>query len=467
MIAESQSFIYNGDATSAVVGMGSGCILILIVLAVYFHKKLCFQYGVHLNLPCCDKSLRPSSSLGEAFKVAEAESSSDSDEEVINKLHKSMTLHSTTTTHPPHFNIRTHLEGENEHEERSSASSCCSSTSMDEGIRNREKKLKKNDNQQENQNDCIVIMGQEPAFDLSDVKRGGHGDGSGALQVSLAYDAPTRKLTLHLLQATDMPSPPTNLQVRVVLLPNKKQRYKSKCRQGENPQFMESFLFHRISPEDISKLGVRLRVYAWERLRRQRLLGEATLSLVQVNLDLESNLWLTMDPSVHTFTNTWCGDVVSLGQSDSTGSSVSLHQGVAELLLGLAYSGTTGRLTVEIIKGSHFRDATLNRAPDTYVKLSLVSSTGQEMTRSKTSIRRAQPNPLFKETFMFQVALFQLADVTLMVSVFCKRPMKRKEMLGWFCLGQNSSGVEELSHWQDMCQIKGEQICRWHVLIEK
>lgn len=53
----------------------------------------------------------------------------------------------------------------------------------------------------------------------------------------------------------------------------------------------------------------------------------------------------------------------------------------------------------------YFRDATLNRAPDTYVKLSLVSSTGQEMTRSKTSIRRAQPNPLFKETFMFQVIL--------------------------------------------------------------
>lgn len=61
-------------------------------------------------------------------------------------------------------------------------------------------------------------MGQEPAFDLSDVKRGGHGDGSGALQVSLAYDAPTRKLTLHLLQATDMPSPPTNLQVKQDML---------------------------------------------------------------------------------------------------------------------------------------------------------------------------------------------------------------------------------------------------------
>ena len=44
--------------------------------------------------------------------------------------------------------------------------------------------------------------------------------------------------------------------------------------------------------------------------------------------------------------------------------------------------------------------------PDTYVKLSLVSSSGQEISHSKTSIRRAQPNPLFKETFTFQVCPF-------------------------------------------------------------
>ena len=42
---------------------------------------------------------------------------------------------------------------------------------------------------------------------------------------------------------------------------------------------------------------------------------------------------------------------------------------------------------------------------DTYVKLSLVSSNGQEIARSKTSVRRGQPNPLFKETFIFQVNL--------------------------------------------------------------
>lgn len=98
-------------------------------------------------------------------------------------------------------------------------------------------------------------------------------------------------------------------------------------------------------------------------------------------------------------------DLLSLARSDSTGSTTSMqHGGVPELLLALAYNGTTGRLTAEIVKGSHFRNLALNKAPDTYVKLCLVSSMGQEMGKTKTSTRRGQPNPLFKESFVFQVS---------------------------------------------------------------
>lgn len=78
---------------------------------------------------------------------------------------------------------------------------------------------------------------------------------------------------------------------------------------------------------------------------------------------------------------------------------------------------------------------TLSRA-DTYVKVQLLSFNGQEITRTKTSMRRGQPNPVFKESFLFQVPGFQLADVTLTVSVFNKRTMKRKELMGWCSLGR-------------------------------
>ena len=41
---------------------------------------------------------------------------------------------------------------------------------------------------------------------------------------------------------------------------------------------------------------------------------------------------------------------------------------------------------------------------DTYVRLTLIAPNGKEVAHSKTSVRRGQPNPLFKETFMFQVS---------------------------------------------------------------
>ena len=50
------------------------------------------------------------------------------------------------------------------------------------------------------------------------------------------------------------------------------------------------------------------------------------------------------------------GELLSLARSDSTGSTHSMqHGGVPELLLGLCYNATTGRLSVEVVKGSHFR----------------------------------------------------------------------------------------------------------------
>ncbi|GAB6029265.1 C2 domain [Chamberlinius hualienensis] len=315
-------------------------------------------------------------------------------------------------------------------------------------------------------------------FDVSDLNNSGLLDNiphviskCGNLETAIAYDAPTRKATIRVLQARDLPAKDrggaNNVQVRLLILPAKKMKAKTKIRQGINPEFNETFLFSRINPEDVINMGVRFRLYGCERMRRERMIGECFIPFASLNLDQETTLWLTLDPRSNLAMYESRADVSSLARSDSTGSTQSMqHGGVPELLLGLSYSGTTGRLSVEIIKGSHFRNLAMNRAPDTYVKLTLLSSNQQEMAHSKTSIRRGQPNPLFKETFMFQVALFQLPEVTLTVAVYNKRSIKRKEMIGWFSLGLNSSGEEELAHWNEMRDSRGEQVCQWHVLLE-
>ena len=43
---------------------------------------------------------------------------------------------------------------------------------------------------------------------------------------------------------------------------------------------------------------------------------------------------------------------------------------------------------------------------------------------------------------------------------------KKQFLIVIFSAGLNNSGEEELGHWNDMRESKGEQVCRWHVLLE-
>lgn len=52
--------------------------------------------------------------------------------------------------------------------------------------------------------------------------------------------------------------------------------------------------------EDVNSMGLRLRVYGCERMRRERLIGEAVVSFAHINLELENNLWLSLEPRTNT-----------------------------------------------------------------------------------------------------------------------------------------------------------------------
>lgn len=85
-------------------------------------------------------------------------------------------------------------------------------------------------------------------------------------------------------------------KVRLLMLPNKKQKHKTKIRSGENPQYVESFLLHRVNPEEVNSMGLRIRLYGCERMRKERLIGEAYVSFATIDLELETNLWLPLEP---------------------------------------------------------------------------------------------------------------------------------------------------------------------------
>ncbi|XP_072533380.1 synaptotagmin-14 isoform X1 [Salminus brasiliensis] len=312
----------------------------------------------------------------------------------------------------------------------------------------------------------------------------------GTLDVVLDYDSCDQRLAVTVTAVTDIPplkrTGNISWQVHLVLLPTKKQRAKTSIARGPCPIFTETFRFSHIESEMISNYAVRFRLYSVRRMKKEKILGEKVFYLTKLNLQGKVSVPVILDPccsiagseSQVSVSDASCTDTASTFQSAGQGSA-------PEILLGLVYNATTGRLSVEVIKGSHFKNLAANKPPnglfcclkhliggqvyiirDTYVKLTLLNSMGQEMSKCKTSICRGQPNPTYKETFVFQVALFQLSDVTLILSVYNKRSMKRKEMIGWISLGLNSSGEEELTHWTQMKESKGQQVCRWHSLLE-
>ncbi|XP_069656317.1 synaptotagmin-14 isoform X1 [Haliaeetus albicilla] len=312
----------------------------------------------------------------------------------------------------------------------------------------------------------------------------------GTLDVTFDYDSQEQKLLVTVTAVTDIPTYSrtggSSWQVHLVLLPIKKQRAKTSIQRGPCPVFTETFKFNHVESEMIGNYAVRFRLYSVRRMKKERVVGEKIFYLTKLNLQGKMSVPVILEPS---YSLSGCDSQMSMSEvscSESTSSCQSLVHGSApEILIGLLYNATTGRLSAEVIKGSHFKNLAANRPPnglfcclkhliggqvyiirDTYVKLTLLNSMGQEMSKCKTSIRRGQPNPVYKETFVFQVALFQLSDVTLILSVYNKRSMKRKEMIGWISLGLNSSGEDELNHWTEMKESKGQQVCRWHTLLE-
>uniref|UniRef100_A0A8C1CV47 Synaptotagmin XIVb n=1 Tax=Cyprinus carpio carpio TaxID=630221 RepID=A0A8C1CV47_CYPCA len=309
----------------------------------------------------------------------------------------------------------------------------------------------------------------------------------GTLDVAFEYDPSEQRLAVTVTAATDIPTLKStgniSWQVHLVLLPTKKQRAKTGVQKGPCPVFTETFRFSCVEKDALGDYAVRFRLYSVRRMKKEKVLGEKVFYLTKLNLQGKLALPVTLEPGTSV---PGCGSVVSVSRSagalsyHSTGES-----STPELLLGLLYNSTTGRLSAEVIKGSHFKNSATDKLPiglfccvkrfisgqlyimrDTYVKLSMLDSKGKEMSKCKTSVCRGQPNPTYKETFVFQVALFQLSEVTLQVSVYSRRSsMKRRERVGWVALGLNSTTEEQEEHWTQMKESEGQQVCQWHTLL--
>lgn len=191
----------------------------------------------------------------------------------------------------------------------------------------------------------------------------------GDLDVLFEYRSVTQKLTVTIVRAQGLPdkdrSGVNSWQVHVVLLPGKKQRSRTRVQQGPNPIFEEKVIFTKLEPQDLAGCAVRFRLYAARKMTQERMMGEKLFHLSHLHLtEGEMKVTLVLEPRSNTSGRATLLSPSAVSHSDSASSTQSLaHGGVPELLVGLSYSATTGRLSVEMIKGSHFRNLAVHRAP--------------------------------------------------------------------------------------------------------
>nr|XP_057946800.1 synaptotagmin-14-like isoform X5 [Doryrhamphus excisus] len=237
----------------------------------------------------------------------------------------------------------------------------------------------------------------------------------GTLDVVFDYDPEEQQLAVTIMAVTDLPmlkhTGNISWQVHLVLLPTKKQRAKTGIQRGPCPLFTETFHFCHMESEMIGNYAIRFRLYSMQRMKKEKVLGENVFYLTKLNLQGKMSVPVILDPCC-----TYPGAESQISLSDLTCSESALsfpsvsQTSTPEILVGLVYNATTGRLSVEVIKGIHFKNLAANKPPNTYVKLTLLNSMGHEMSKCKTSICRGQPNPTYKETFVFQSPIFPVSS---------------------------------------------------------
>nr|XP_026693770.1 synaptotagmin-16-like isoform X3 [Ciona intestinalis] len=191
----------------------------------------------------------------------------------------------------------------------------------------------------------------------------------GVIDIAVQYSISDRKLQITIIEAKELPSKDRGgasiIQVRAVMLPAKRKRYKTKVQHINSSRFAETFKVSQVSPEELRRLGLRVRLYGIGKVR-DRLIGEATVRFDELNLIRDPQLTVTLQLEPRTDVNR--GDQLdvtgSQGYIDTSSVATLAHGGsLPELLLSLSYNEMTGRLCVEVVKGSHFRNLAMSKPP--------------------------------------------------------------------------------------------------------
>ncbi|XP_058876217.1 synaptotagmin-7 isoform X2 [Acipenser ruthenus] len=265
----------------------------------------------------------------------------------------------------------------------------------------------------------------------------------GRIQFSVGYNFQDSTLTVKILKGQELPakdfSGTSDPFVKIYLLPDKKNKLETKVkRKNLNPHWNETFLFEGFPYEKVVQRTLYLQVLDYDRFSRNDPIGEVSIPLNKVDLAHMQTFWKELKPCI-----------------DGSGSR-------GELLLSLCYNPTANTITVNIIKARNLKAMDIGGTSDPYVKLWLMHK-DKRVEKKKTVVMKCCLNPVFNESFPFEIPTERLRETTIIITVMDKDRLSRNDVIGKIYLSWKS-GPGEVKHWKDMIGRPRQAVAQWHQL---
>jgi len=271
----------------------------------------------------------------------------------------------------------------------------------------------------------------------------------GKLQYELKYDFNTQTLSVTVCQAMELPAMDmggvSDPYVKVFLLPETKgmKKFETKVnRKTLNPFFNETFQFKNLPYADTFEKTLMFTIFDYDRFSKHDRIGEIKIPLSMVDLAQTINEWK---------------DIESNKEDD---------QYLGDICFSLRYVPTSGKLTIGILECKKLKKMDITGASDPYVKIKLLDSKGKRIgKKKKTTVKNANLNPYYNESFVFVVEEMSLSKVNLEITVLDYDLLGGSDPIGKVMLGKNRKKLEK-KHWVEMIENPRRPIIHWHVLKE-
>ncbi|XP_044870150.1 synaptotagmin-7 isoform X3 [Mauremys mutica] len=265
----------------------------------------------------------------------------------------------------------------------------------------------------------------------------------GRIQFSVGYNFQESTLTVKIMKAQELPakdfSGTSDPFVKIYLLPDKKNKLETKVkRKNLNPHWNETFLFEGFPYEKVVQRVLYLQVLDYDRFSRNDPIGEVSIPLNKLDLTQMQTFWKELKPC-----------------SDGSGSR-------GELLLSLCYNPSGNSIIVNIIKARNLKAMDIGGTSDPYVKVWLMYK-DKRVEKKKTVVMKRCLNPVFNESFIFDIPTEKLRETTIIITVMDKDRLSRNDVIGKIYLSWKS-GPGEVKHWKDMIAHPRQAVAQWHQL---